>query len=143
MGNDRTMRVAHAPASAASVRHRLRRELAARGVPAGGLDDAALIVSELVSNAVRHGRPLPDGRVIVQWRIEGHTLLLRVTDAGGPTRPKPVSASRDSVGGRGLTIVATLSSAWGVERDAGTSTVWAQVPLRRLHSHRGVAARQT
>jgi hypothetical protein len=53
-----TMAVPHGPESVSAARRRLRKDLAARQVPDVVIDDAVLILSELLSNACRHARPL-------------------------------------------------------------------------------------
>lgn len=53
-----TMAVPHGPASVSAARRRLRKDLAERLVPDVVIDDAVLILSELLSNACRHARPL-------------------------------------------------------------------------------------
>ncbi|MBC3843209.1 ATP-binding protein [Streptacidiphilus sp. 4-A2] len=52
------MAVPHGPASVSAARRRLRRDLAEHQVPDAVIDDAVLILSELLSNACRHARPL-------------------------------------------------------------------------------------
>ena len=53
-----TMAVPHGPASVSTARRRLRKDLAEQQVPDVVIDDAVLILSELLSNACRHARPL-------------------------------------------------------------------------------------
>lgn len=53
-----TMAVAHGPAGVGTARRRLRTELSRRGTPETVVDDAVLILSELLSNSCRHARPL-------------------------------------------------------------------------------------
>ncbi|QMU79914.1 hypothetical protein GXW83_00605 [Streptacidiphilus sp. PB12-B1b] len=53
-----TMAVPHGPASVSTARRRLRKDLAEHQVPEVVIDDAVLILSELLSNACRHARPL-------------------------------------------------------------------------------------
>ena len=53
-----TMAVPHGPASVSAARRRLRKDLAEHQVPEVVIDDAVLILSELLSNACRHARPL-------------------------------------------------------------------------------------
>ena len=102
------------------------------------MDDAVLVLSELLSNACRHGRPI-DGDdedvrgsgIRAAWRLDANGLLtLEVTDGGGPTRPRPSSPSLTARGGRGLGIVGALSLDWGVRDRPGELTVWAVLPVR-------------
>ncbi|MER7276767.1 ATP-binding protein [Dactylosporangium sp. NPDC000244] len=117
--------VPHHARGAHVARHRLADELDAL-VPADRLDDAIAIAAELVGNAVRHAAPLPGDVIRVAWRllVDG-TLEIRVTDGGSPAGPQLRVAGPDSIDGRGLTIVAALSTGWGVERDGLGQCVWA------------------
>jgi hypothetical protein len=82
--------VPHAPFSAATVRHELVIDLTAHEVPQDVVDDAALVMSELVGNAVRHGTPLQCGGVRVLWEVHDCALHLEVQDGGrGPRRTPP------------------------------------------------------
>jgi anti-sigma regulatory factor (Ser/Thr protein kinase) len=86
-------------------------------------DDAMLIVSELVTNAVRHGQ----GAVVVRAAVvDTGAIEVSVTDTGhGEPSIQPAHPIR--VGGLGLRIVAELSSTWGVSRGSGGTTVWAVI----------------
>jgi len=114
-----TMDVPHGPAGVGVARRRLRTELSAGGAGDTLLDDAVLVLSELLSNACRHARPLGGGdSVRVRWRcdVQGE-LTISVTDGGGPTRPLPATPSISARGGRGLAIVGALAQDWGVRED--------------------------
>jgi anti-sigma regulatory factor (Ser/Thr protein kinase) len=85
-------------------------------------DDAKLIVSELVCNAVRHARTDIDLTLIA--RREG--LRMEVSD--GSTRPvRPRTATPADENGRGLTLVHALASHHGVRSSATGKTVWAEL----------------
>ena len=126
--------VPHSPSSASSVRRELVSDLTASEVPPAVVDDAALVMSELVGNAVRHGSPLPDGCVCVSWELGECTLHLEVRDGGAP-EDAPVDhgvvpASAES--GRGLTIVSLLAERWGTTSDGGEGTgVFADLDVPR------------
>jgi anti-sigma regulatory factor (Ser/Thr protein kinase) len=126
--------VRHAPASAGEVRRQLGADLAAAGVAAATAGDAALVLSELVGNAVRYGRPLPGDVLEVSWAVEDDCLRLRVTDGGGPSVPRRHEAGPEDVRGRGLAIVAALARDWGVEQSRNgngpMSTVWVELPIK-------------
>ncbi|MFF6802436.1 ATP-binding protein [Streptomyces sp. NPDC012616] len=129
-----SMAVSHGPAGVGNARHRMRDHLRRGGVSESVIDDAVLILSELLSNACKHGRPLGDdlagdGDVRAAWRVDpGGRLVVEVTDGGGPTRPAPATPSVTAHGGRGLNIITALSDDWGVRDDArGEVTVWAVV----------------
>lgn len=142
-----TMALPHGPAGVGEARGRLRTELRRRGAPETVVDDAVLILSELLSNAYRHGRPIgdadPDAGIRAGWHLnEDGLLTLEVTDGGGATRPAPASPSLTARGGRGLGIVGTLALEWGVRDRPGEVTVWAVLPVRGRHARRdGVGAR--
>ncbi|WP_309302909.1 ATP-binding protein [Streptomyces sp. PT12] len=123
------MSVSHGPSGVGAARRRLRAELRESGTPESVIDDAVLILSELLSNSCRHARPLSEAQGIrASWsQASDGSVTISVTDGGGPTRPRPASPSVTARGGRGLTIIGSLTSAWGV-REAelpGAVTVWA------------------
>ncbi|MGP4000029.1 ATP-binding protein [Streptomyces sp. 8N706] len=128
------MAVPHGPAGVGAARRRMREGLRMSGVPDSVVDDAVLVLSELLSNACRHGRPLhaqangdgPD-EVRAAWRVDTcGRLTVEVTDGGGPTRPLPATPSVTARGGRGLNIIRSVAQDWGVRDDrAGEVTVWA------------------
>lgn len=107
--------VPHAPRSAASVRREMVIDLTACDVPPAVVDDAALILSELVGNAVRHGSPLPDGCVRVSWDLSPERLHLEVWDGGAAVHDvvDRGGVAESAEGGRGLTIVSLLAEQWG------------------------------
>lgn len=123
--------VPHSPRSAATVRHDLVIDLTDRDVPSEVVDAAALVMSELVGNAVRHGSPLVCGGVRVGWDIEGQDLHLEVHDGGkGPADHARPSVPAAAEGGRGLAIVEMLAERWGTTVDfGGGSGVFADLPL--------------
>ncbi|MEU4539614.1 ATP-binding protein [Streptosporangium sp. NPDC023825] len=95
------------------------------------IDDALLLVTELVTNAIRHsdsGR-CPDGRVIVAVANHLGTLHIDVVDAGSTgQRPRLCAGvGPDSGGGRGLWLVQELSSAWGWYETLAGRVVWFQL----------------
>jgi anti-sigma regulatory factor (Ser/Thr protein kinase) len=124
-------------------------DLRAHGIPETSVADATLVLSELMSNAIRHARPLPGAQVRVCWQLAGRSLEIAVTDAGGPTQPYPVRTSSSEVGGRGLSIVGRLSRRWGVRSDEQGTTVWAVLPaglsgsMPRRARHAPAGARQS
>ncbi len=128
-----TLLFAHTSTSVGSARCRLANDLHKRGVPKEIIEDAVLVLSEILSNALRHARPLQSGKIKVAWDVRAGAVELQVTDGGGATRPHPAQPSLSSLGGRGLGIVTTLTSDWGVRAIGSETTVWAVVPTD-LHS---------
>ena len=115
----------YAPSSIAVARRRLTSDLLAAGAAEPTVADAALVVSELMTNALRHARPLADGKLGVGWLLAGGVIELTVTDGGAATQPRQGWPSASALGGRGLAIVARLSRRWGVRTGEGSTTVWA------------------
>ncbi len=124
----RSVTVPHEPASASVVRRELRSDLRAHGLPEHLVDAAALVLSELIGNAVRHGLALPSGQLLARWDCTAGSLRIEVVDGGtGPVGRVP-PASDEAEGGRGLALVDLLSDQWGsAPADPGTA-VWADLP---------------
>ncbi|MBX6370645.1 MAG: ATP-binding protein [Acidothermus sp.] len=123
----RSVRVAAAASSVRMVRALLRRELA--HLPPEVCDDAALVVTELLCNALEHGGRLEDGTLEVRWDVLPEGVKIAVVDGGGSSVPTVRESSLTATVGRGLSIVSRLVSRWGVERHPGQTLVWAIVPL--------------
>jgi two-component sensor histidine kinase len=91
------------------------------------IEDARVIISELVANAVRHARPLSDGQILVTWSLCDSGVELAVTDGGGPTLPRNVKAPSTATAGRGMAIVETLANDWWADQGLGQKTVYARI----------------
>ncbi|MEU3875408.1 MULTISPECIES: ATP-binding protein [Streptomyces] len=114
------------PGSVAAARRFSNRLLAEWGL-AELAADAALLLSELVTNAIVHVPPgCGDVRLVI-GRTPRH-LLAQVTDAGG-CLPICSEAGPDSEGGRGMWLVEQIAAAWGHHASAGGKTVWFTLPL--------------
>jgi anti-sigma regulatory factor (Ser/Thr protein kinase) len=92
--------------------------------PAG--ETAVLLVSELVTNSIRHSASgLPGRMVTVTVLTVGDVTRVQVTDLSGATVPTPCpGASGLEGGGRGLHLVDALAAHWGFEQDGGHTTTW-------------------
>jgi anti-sigma regulatory factor (Ser/Thr protein kinase) len=121
------IRVPLSAAAAASIRHAIADALAGH-VPARTVADAQLVLSELVTNSVRHSGLDRHAVLRIAATLTGGILRLEVIDDGSAgavvVRPPTVPG-----GGFGLNLVAMLSRAWGVERDGGTR-VWVEMAAR-------------
>ncbi|WP_185013347.1 SpoIIE family protein phosphatase [Streptomyces sp. AK010] len=97
-------------------------------------DDATLVVSELVTNAVVHAGT----DVEMECRLEGDTsdtaaLVVEVSDhhpSRAPRGSEPETPHDTPEYGRGLRLVGALSEAWGITYRTGRKTVWARLPAR-------------
>jgi anti-sigma regulatory factor (Ser/Thr protein kinase) len=103
-------------------------------------EDAMLVLSELVTNAIVHARA---GCTI---EVQHHDDLLRL-DVRDPSAAPPTigSARPDDVGGRGLRLVAAVAQAWGWEPTDGGKRVWAHLvaPAHRAATNRHNTASRT
>lgn len=131
--SSRTVRVPWRATSVALVRKALVDDLEARDVSAAVIDEAEIVVSELVSNSIRHARPLADGNLRVHWKVKAGVVEVEVTDGGSESTPRPAPRTIWAPSGRGLRIVRSLAHEWGVTEDRSGSTVWASLggPSRR------------
>lgn len=90
-------------------------------MPRDLIEVALLLMSELVTNAIRHGQ----GAVGLAIKKLPSGLCVEVSDAG-PGRPSALRPGPDRLGGRGLLLVERLASQWGVTPSAAGpgKTVW-------------------
>ncbi|MFC4564079.1 ATP-binding protein [Nocardiopsis mangrovi] len=132
----RAVLLPHAPSSVTSARRHLCTDLRACNLDATKVNDAALVLSELLSNALRHAAPLPEpfppGSVQVSWEVGRDAggagsgwLEISVRDGGAETLPRIARPSLSALGGRGLGIVQHIAAKWGTEVDDRVTTVWA------------------
>lgn len=128
-----TLRVPWNQSSGRDARRALVSSLRDLQVDATVVDEAEIVISELVSNAARHARPLPDGTIRVNWTVRSGVVEVEVTDGGGPTTPRPAPRSLLAATGRGLRIVRGYAHEWGVLEDRAGRTVWVSLggPSRR------------
>ncbi|MEU6343507.1 SpoIIE family protein phosphatase [Streptomyces sp. NPDC046977] len=105
----------------------LARALTVEKLAEWGLDQleftTELLVSELVTNAIRYGRPPLRLRLIHE-----RTLILEVSD-GSNTSPRARRALETDEGGRGLFLVAQVAKLWGTRYEVRGKTIWAEQPL--------------
>jgi anti-sigma regulatory factor (Ser/Thr protein kinase) len=90
-------------------------------------DDARLVASELVTNAVLHSECAPDDLIEVRARRGPDHLLISVHDSGEANLAPEPKLKADTVhGGRGLRVVQQIARRWGAERADG-HLVWAEL----------------
>ncbi|MET7326172.1 SpoIIE family protein phosphatase [Streptomyces sp. NPDC005549] len=124
LGTDRirTWDILPDPAHVAATRRSVTEQLTR-----WGLDETAfvteLVVSELVTNAIRYGEPP------IQLRLIRDTALICEVSDASSTSPHLRRAHAYDEGGRGLLLVAQLTQRWGSRQTGSGKTIWAQQPL--------------
>ena len=112
------------PESALAARRFATQTLRGWDVPAEVADPAVLLVSELVTNAVRHA----PGQVELVLECSAVVLRAAVHD-GTRDLPQARRADPSDEGGRGLALVAALATRWGVLHDEPGKQVWFEFEL--------------
>nr|WP_255669104.1 ATP-binding protein [Aeromicrobium duanguangcaii] len=84
------------------------------------IDNALIVLSEMIANAVAHGTPDQDGTMEIAWSIDDGLLNLSVRDAGRCAEMVPRPFDEDSLGGRGLSIISRVADKWSVDLTRGT-----------------------
>ncbi|QEV49387.1 ATP-binding protein [Streptomyces vinaceus] len=120
---DTSWPVAREPASVGRARRALAAQLSSWGLH-GVTDTTRLLVSELITNALRHAH----GPVQVNVRVHGAVLRCEVEDAS-PASPARRSADTDSESGRGIELVDALAQDWGSERTTTGKTTWFELAI--------------
>ncbi|MFW6775597.1 ATP-binding protein [Nocardioides sp. CPCC 205120] len=146
------------PTSPARARRALMAHLTEHDVPRTAVENAALVLYELLQNGIEHGEPCADHTVKVAWALEPRAVRMQVTDCGtpqgacaadrsgatgpaGPTDPAETAWETEEAWrrrmltpvdmleerGRGLHLVAALSSSWNVGTSEEGTTVSAVV----------------
>jgi anti-sigma regulatory factor (Ser/Thr protein kinase) len=123
------LELAALPGAVPGARHHTRRVLAGWDLGALG-EPAELVVSELVTNAIRACQAAgAHGRVQLRLASDRARVLIEVQD-DSPQPPVPSGATADDEGRRGLCLVEAVSAAWDWYPDQASSgkVVWALVP---------------
>lgn len=81
-----------------------------------------LVMSEVLTNAVRHGDP--GGEMLVAVTPKSGFLCVQVTDRGEGFAPRPRASAPDEDGGFGLFLIERLTRRWGLTREGGDTRVW-------------------
>lgn len=116
------------PGSVARARQLTRQRLSDWGACGDTCDSAALIVSELVTNAIVH---TASENVVCELRDDAELVRIAVCDEGcAPGEPHPSPRRPEEEHGRGLLLVEALCRAWGAQETGPGLLVWAELPRR-------------
>ena len=113
------------PEAAAEARH----ALAGISLSDGRERDVRLLVSELVTNAVRHANLTPGDVILLVIDVQDRRLRVEVHDPGGGFVPRAPAPDPARPSGWGLYLVAELADRWGVDSDERT-LVWFELDRR-------------
>jgi anti-sigma regulatory factor (Ser/Thr protein kinase) len=108
-------------------------EALADRLEAEALDDTRLLVSELVTNSIRHSQAAANSHVRLDITLAPDTLRVDVLDMGDGFEPRPRSRGQSAASGWGLYLVERLTDRWGVVTRDGATRVWFErdIPLPR------------
>jgi anti-sigma regulatory factor (Ser/Thr protein kinase) len=96
-------------------------------LPPGRLEDVQLVVSELVTNSIRHAELLPHDQISLSVAVSAGSVRGRVCDPGSGFEADSELHPRPGLkGGWGLPIVERMSDRWGVERNS-CACVWFEI----------------
>ena len=98
-------------------------------IPAATESDAALLVSELVTNSVVHANVGPWRALTVELTTLDDRLRIAVTDPGSRLRPCMLPPDPETPGGLGLLVVDELCDTWGASQDLVSTRVWGELLL--------------
>jgi anti-sigma regulatory factor (Ser/Thr protein kinase) len=119
------LRLGPEPDGVTIARHAL--DQLANDLPPEKLENARLVVSELVSNSVRHAGLSLNDQILLSVMVSGRSVRGRVCDSGpGFNKPSEPRPRTDLSGGWGLPIVDRISDRWGVEQN-GCVCVWFEI----------------
>ncbi|MFI9649160.1 ATP-binding protein [Streptomyces sp. NPDC052040] len=123
-----TLSVPALPAAVTAARHAAMDAIASwdAGLSPSVVHTAEVVISELVTNAVRHAGT---GPVSLTMQVVGPFLRIEVYDTS-PRLPRPDIPDADSESGRGLLLVAALTDRHGAEPTANGKRCWAEIDLR-------------
>ena len=94
------------------------------------LEDLRLLVSELVTNSVRHAGLHEAQTIELKVKLMPETVRVEVNDQGTGFEPTPRGARSDDQSGWGLYLVSRIADRWGVSSD-GVTRVWFELDRRR------------
>ncbi|WP_405537316.1 ATP-binding protein [Streptomyces sp. NBC_00075] len=110
--SETTWQLPHTPSSAPRARELLRTQLITWKIDGEVAETAELLLSELITNSLRHASTPPGRKIGLRLATYDRRLRVEVADANN-RRPTPRQAGPEDVGGRGLTLVQALAERWG------------------------------
>ncbi|MHA4772993.1 ATP-binding protein [Streptomyces sp. MSC1_001] len=120
--------LSHMQHAVRAARHHADRVLTGWGIPSPVIEDAVVVISELVTNAALHTR---NGPAELHLLVQDQQLVIAVTDTCPDSIEHTVPREdSDDDHGRGLAIVRALACASGCHRVAGGKRVWAQMEVQ-------------
>jgi anti-sigma regulatory factor (Ser/Thr protein kinase) len=119
------LEMAPEPSSVAAARHALDRLEA--DIAPDQLESARLLLSELLTNSLRHAGLLPDQRIGVTISATDRRVRVEVLDQGPGFSPVTRRQGPDATSGWGLLLVDRLADRWGVDRPDGRTRVWFEI----------------
>lgn len=129
VGQAAELDVEGSPGAPGLCRRFLHRQVDLWGVGGDTADCAAVVLSELVTNAAIHA----EGRVRLKLEVDDGRLRISVTGASTGL-PRQRQAEEGALGGRGLAIVEAMSEDWGVVMRPTGKTVWSQLTISQPSS---------
>ncbi|WP_405769469.1 ATP-binding protein [Streptomyces sp. NBC_01538] len=124
-----TFRIPKHPRNVPDARAQVRKALADWGLPTELAADVALVATELITNSVRHCEVTFALVEVTLTLRDDNQLLLEVSDPDTEELPAPRTAGQHDEGGRGLAVIAALTSQWGCDLRRFTKCSWATFPL--------------
>ena len=123
-----SMRIPGGDDAPTRARRSVRSQLVGQ-IPARTASDAALLVSELVTNSVVHANVGRRRALTVEVVTLDDRLRIGVIDPGSRLRPYVLPRDPETAGGLGLLLVDQLCERWGVWQDLGPTCVWCELLL--------------
>jgi anti-sigma regulatory factor (Ser/Thr protein kinase) len=120
-----------APEAVAQARERVV-ALAEPWVDGHRISDLRLVISEVITNAVRHGG---QGDMVVAVTPKTGFLCVQVTDTGDGFAPRPRAYAPDEDGGFGLFLIERLTRRWGLTREDSNTRVWFEFDFEGVPAH--------
>jgi anti-sigma regulatory factor (Ser/Thr protein kinase) len=120
-----SVRLSPTPSTAAAARRFVEQACEQSGAGADVADTVALLVSEIVTNAIVHART----DIVLEVMVNAQRLRVHVTDGSTVGAVRQPAADLYAENGRGLQLVTALASDWGVLRTSTGKTVWFEVGM--------------